>query len=45
MSFEDNIKKWVMLDNQQKHLNEKMLGHCHSLSELELSLASYTLTF
>ena len=24
MSFEENIKKWVLLDNQQKHLNEKI---------------------
>ena len=24
MSFQDNIKKWVLLDNQQKHLNDKL---------------------
>tara|TARA_B100000035_G_scaffold198672_1_gene169747 strand:+ start:1670 stop:2014 length:345 start_codon:yes stop_codon:yes gene_type:complete len=41
MSFEDNIKKWVMLDNQQKHLNEKIKEIREQKNNLSSDLNNY----
>mgnify|MGYP006000593211 FL=1 len=41
MSFEENIKKWVALDNNIKHINEKLKELRINKSELEGSIQHY----
>lgn len=41
MQFEDNIKKWVSLDNQIKHINEKLKELRNNKLELEGSIQHY----
>jgi len=41
MSFEDNIKKWVLLDNQVKQLNDK----AKELKEQKNSVEDFILTY
>ena len=41
MSFEENIKNWVSLDNNIKHINEKLKEMRNRKSELEGSIQHY----
>jgi len=41
MSFEENIKKWVALDNNIKHINERVKELRTNKSELEGSIQHY----
>lgn len=41
MPFEDNIKKWVSLDNQIKHMNDKLRELRNEKNEVEGSIQHY----
>lgn len=41
MSFEENIKSWVSLDNNIKHINEKLKEMRNKKMELEGSIQHY----
>jgi len=41
MPFEDNIKKWVTLDNQIKHMNDKLRELRSEKNEVEGSIQHY----
>jgi hypothetical protein len=44
MSFEENIKKWVALDNQLKTLNERTKQMRDEKNNLEEGIMSYVET-
>lgn len=41
MSFEDNIKKWVLLDNQVKQLNDKAKELKEQKNSIEENILNY----
>lgn len=41
MSFEDNIKKWVVIDNQLKQINDKTKELKEQKNEIETSILEY----
>lgn len=41
MSFEDNIKKWVALDNQIKQINDKTKELKEQKNDIETNILSY----
>jgi hypothetical protein len=41
MSFEDNIKKWVSLDNQIKQINDKTKELKEQKNDIETNILSY----
>ena len=41
MVFEDNIKNWVLIDNQIKHINEKLKDLKDKTNSLENDIQVY----